>query len=63
MPKNFIPTLLLTLWGAAIVIYGLSHTVSGGAYGGGQVAALIFGAVLCFVGGRQLVRMFSVTDG
>jgi hypothetical protein len=63
MPKNFIPTLILTIWGAAIVLYGLSHGVRGGGYGAGQLMALVFGAVLCFAGGRQLVRMFRPTDG
>jgi hypothetical protein len=63
MPKNFIPTLILTIWGAAIVLYGLSHGGQGGSYGSGQAMALVVGAVLCFVGVRQLVRMFRATDG
>jgi hypothetical protein len=63
MPKNFIPTLILTSWGAGIVIYGFSHGIAGGSYGGGQMAAIVFGAVLCFVGVRQLVRMFSTSSG
>jgi hypothetical protein len=63
MPKNFIPTLILTIWGAAIVLYGLSHGVQGGSYGGGQMMAILVGAALCVVGVRQLVRMFRATDG
>jgi hypothetical protein len=54
--RQLILGIIGALWGGAIVISGLASGVSGGAYGGGQVAAIVFGFVFLLVGGRAIVK-------
>jgi peptidoglycan/LPS O-acetylase OafA/YrhL len=49
--------LIAVVWGGAVVVYGISKGLSSsGSYAGGQVAALLFGVALVFVGVRSLTK-------
>ena len=47
------------LWGGAILVLGLLSGVSDGAYGGGQIAGLVFGLLLLVAGGRAVMKYRS----
>jgi hypothetical protein len=58
---RLILAIVITIWGAGIVLRGLlGDGVSGsGAYGGGQMVAFIFGFVMVGAGVRHIVKHFS----
>ena len=47
---------VIAIWGAALVINTLGGTTGSGAYGAGQAAAGVFGAVMVFAGVRALLK-------
>lgn len=53
--------IVITLWGAGIVLRGLlgAGLDGSGAHGGGQMAAFLFGFVMVGAGLRHLVRHFG----
>ena len=58
--RSLIPTVVLTVWGGAIVLYALSlgtdsHT---GNYSAGQTVALVVGFLLFVGGARKLLIAF-----
>lgn len=59
--RNLIIAIILTVWGAGIVLRGLfGDGVAGdGAYGAGQTAAFLIGFVMFGAGVRFLVKHFS----
>jgi hypothetical protein len=51
------------VWGGAVVLYGLlGQERAGGAYGAGQVAGIIFGAVLLLAGLYYLITRDSASQ-
>ena len=45
------------VWGAGIVVYGLFiQERAGGAYGAGQIAGVVFGAVMLIAGLAYLIK-------
>jgi hypothetical protein len=58
---RLILAIVITVWGAGIVLRGLlGEGLDGsGAYGGGQMAAFLFGFVMFGAGLRHVVRHFS----
>jgi len=58
---RLILAILITLWGAGIVLRGLlGEGLDGsGSYGGGQMVAFALGAVMVFAGLRHVVRHFA----
>jgi hypothetical protein len=58
---RLILAIVITVWGAGIVLRGLlGDGLSGsGAYGGGQMFALLLGFVMFGAGLRHVVRHFS----
>jgi hypothetical protein len=58
---RLILAIVITVWGAGIVLRGLlGDGLSGsGAYGGGQTAAFLFGFVMFGAGLRHIVRHVS----
>ncbi len=55
---RLILAIVITVWGAGIVLRGLlGDGVSGsGAFGGGQTAAFVFGFAMVAAGVRELVK-------
>ena len=58
---RLILAILITIWGAGIVLRGLlgSGLDGSGAYGGGQMFAFILGFVMVGAGARQIVKHLS----
>lgn len=58
---RLILAIVITLWGAGIVLRGLlgDGLAGSGAYGGGQMAAFIFGFVMVGAGVRHIVKHLS----
>lgn len=58
---RLILAIVITLWGAGIVLRGLlgDGLAGSGAYGGGQMAAFIFGFVMVGAGMRHIVKHLS----
>jgi hypothetical protein len=58
---RLILAIVIMIWGAGIVLRGLlGDGISGsGAFGGGQMAAFLFGFVMFAAGARHVVRHFS----
>ena len=59
--RNLILPILITVWGAGIVLRGLlgDGLAGDGAYGAGQMAGLLIGFVMLGLGVRHLIRHFS----
>jgi hypothetical protein len=58
---RLILAIIITIWGAGIVLRGVlgSGLDGSGAYGGGQLFAFVFGAVMVFAGVRHVVKHFA----
>jgi hypothetical protein len=58
---KLILALVVTVWGAGIVLRGLlGDGVDGtGAYGAGQIAAFLFGGLMVVAGIRHIARHFA----
>jgi hypothetical protein len=56
--RNLVLAIILTIWGAGIVLRGLfgDGLSGGGSYGTGQFAAFLFGFVMVGAGVRFLVK-------
>ena len=58
--RRYLPFIAI-VWGVAVLLYGVSKGISGGAYGAGQVVALLFGVALVVAGVRELKKRAAAT--
>ena len=54
--------LVAVVWGAAVIVFGISKGVSGSAsYAAGSIVGLLFGVALVVVGVRSLIKRTSTS--
>jgi hypothetical protein len=61
--RNLVIAIIVTVWGAGIVISGLlrDHPDTSTAYGTGQMLGFLFGFVMLGAGVRALIKHFGAT--
>ena len=54
---------ILALWGVAATIYGLTQPIEGGAYGAGQIAAVVIAACMGIAGISLIINGIMRVNG
>ena len=59
--RNLILAIVITIWGAGIILRGLfaDGLAAGGSYGAGQTAAFLFAFAMVFAGVRGILKHYS----